>query len=293
MRIGVALPAGIPEADPDVIVDWARNADQGPFSHLAIIDRIKYGNYEPFVVLSAAAAVTRRVRLATTVLISTLRNTVVVAKQAASLDRMSGGRFVLGLGLGARADDYEVTGVATQSRGGDLSDQITAMRSVWESHAIGPEPSRAGGPFILLGGSSGPAFGRMARYADGYIHGGGPPRAFARAIAQARAAWIDVGRPGQPEVWGQAYFAVGDAVEKGRDYMRDYARGLHRSFRRETGGGDADQPAGDRRVHQGLRGRRLWRAQPLAGGGGALPTRPPRRRSRISQLTICRRLGAS
>jgi alkanesulfonate monooxygenase SsuD/methylene tetrahydromethanopterin reductase-like flavin-dependent oxidoreductase (luciferase family) len=222
MRVGVALPAGIPGAEPDVIVDWAANADQGPFSHLAIVDRIKYGNYEPFVVLSAAAAVTRRVRLATTVLISTLRNTIVVAKQAASLDRISDGRFVLGLGLGARADDYEVTGVEQRTRGGDLSHQITAMRSVWESTAIGPEPKRSGGPSILLGGSTGPAFGRMARYADGYIHGGGPPRAFARAIAQARAAWVDLGRPGQPELWGQAYFALGDAVEKGRDYMRDY-----------------------------------------------------------------------
>ncbi|MDP9227103.1 MAG: LLM class flavin-dependent oxidoreductase, partial [Actinomycetota bacterium] len=65
-------------------------------------------------------------------------------------------------------------------------------------------------------------FGRMARHADGYIHGSGPPRVFARAIEQARAAWIDVGRPGQPEIWGQAYFALGHAAEEGRDYMRDY-----------------------------------------------------------------------
>jgi alkanesulfonate monooxygenase SsuD/methylene tetrahydromethanopterin reductase-like flavin-dependent oxidoreductase (luciferase family) len=222
MRIGVALPAGIPEAEPEVVIDWAANADGGPFSHLALVDRIKYDNYEPFVVLSAAAAVTRRVRLATTVLISTLRNTTVVAKQAASLDRISAGRFVLGLGLGARGDDYEVTGVERKTRGRDLSDQITAMRAVWEGNSIGPRPSSSGGPSILLGGSSGAAFGRMARYADGYIHGGGPPRVFARAVEQARAAWIDVGRPGQPEIWGQAYFALGDGVEKGRDYMRDY-----------------------------------------------------------------------
>ena len=222
MRIGVALPAGIPGSERDVIVPWAANADRGPFSHLATVDRIKFDNYDPFVVLSAAAAVTSRVRLATTVLISTLRNTTVVAKQAASLDRLSGGRFVLGLGLGTRADDYEVTGVERRTRGSDLSDQITAMRSVWEGKTIGPEPTRSGGPSILLGGSSGAAFGRMARYADGYIHGGGPPRVFARAIEQARAAWIDVGRPGQPEIWGQAYFALGDAVDRGRNYMRDY-----------------------------------------------------------------------
>jgi alkanesulfonate monooxygenase SsuD/methylene tetrahydromethanopterin reductase-like flavin-dependent oxidoreductase (luciferase family) len=222
MRIGVALPAGIPGAEADVVVEWAANADEGPFSHLALVDRIKYDNYDPLIVLSAAAVVTRRLRLATTVLISTLRNTTVLAKQAATLDRISNGRFVLGLGLGARADDYEVTGVERTTRGRDLSDQITAMRAVWEGKTIGPPPSTAGGPAILLGGSSGAAFGRMARFADGYIHGGGPPRVFARAIEQARAAWIDVGRPGQPEIWGQGYFALGDSVEKGRDYMRDY-----------------------------------------------------------------------
>jgi alkanesulfonate monooxygenase SsuD/methylene tetrahydromethanopterin reductase-like flavin-dependent oxidoreductase (luciferase family) len=222
MRIGVALPAGIPGAEPDVVVQWASNADGGPFSHLALIDRIKYDNYDPFIVLSAAAAVTKRVRLATTVLVSTLRNTTVLAKQAASLDRLSGGRLVLGMGLGARDDDYEVTGVERTTRGRRLSDQITEMRSVWEGKAIGPEPASSGGPSILLGGSSGPALGRMARFADGYIHGGGPQRAFARAAEQARGAWIDVGRPGQPEIWGQGYFALGDAVERGRDYMRDY-----------------------------------------------------------------------
>jgi alkanesulfonate monooxygenase SsuD/methylene tetrahydromethanopterin reductase-like flavin-dependent oxidoreductase (luciferase family) len=61
----------------------------------------------------------------------------------------------------------------------------------------------------------------MARYADGYAHGGGPARAFASAAAKARAAWHDLGRPGQPKLWGQAYFALGD-VEKGADYLLDY-----------------------------------------------------------------------
>lgn len=222
MRIGVALPAGIPGAEAEVIVDWALRADQGPFSHLANIDRVKFENYEPLTILGAAAAVTSRVRLATTILISPLRNSTLLAKQAASLDRLSSGRFVLGMGLGARADDYEITGVEHTTRGRVLTDQITAMRAIWEGKDIGPQPARAGGPMILLGGMSGPAFGRMARYADGYIHGGGPPRVFSRSAEEARAAWIDVGRPGQPEIWGQGYFAFGDAIDKGREYMRDY-----------------------------------------------------------------------
>jgi alkanesulfonate monooxygenase SsuD/methylene tetrahydromethanopterin reductase-like flavin-dependent oxidoreductase (luciferase family) len=66
------------------------------------------------------------------------------------------------------------------------------------------------------------AFARAARFADGYVHGGGPPRSFARAAEKARAAWFDAGRPGEPRLWGQGYFALGDAVERGRAYMRDY-----------------------------------------------------------------------
>lgn len=222
MRIGVALPGGIPGAESEVIVEWASSADQGPFSHLAQIDRVVYDNYEPLTVLAAAAAVTERIRLATTVLISPVRNTTLLAKQTASLDRLAHGRLVLGMGLGARDDDYEATGVLRTTRGRRLSEQITALRALWEGKEIGPQPHVAAGPQILLGGSSGPAFGRMARYADGYIHGGGPPRIFARSAEQARAAWIDVGRPGEPEIWGQGYFALGDQADRGRDYMRDY-----------------------------------------------------------------------
>jgi hypothetical protein len=61
----------------------------------------------------------------------------------------------------------------------------------------------------------------MARYADGYAHGGGPPRAFAGAAARAEAAWRDLGRPGRPRLWGQGYFAFGD-TEGGNAYLRHY-----------------------------------------------------------------------
>ncbi|MDI5977361.1 LLM class flavin-dependent oxidoreductase, partial [Amycolatopsis magusensis] len=74
---------------------------------------------------------------------------------------------------------------------------------------------------LLVGGSSGAAFARMARYADGFAHGGGPPRAFASAATRARAAWHDLGRPGAPKLWGQGYFALGDP-DRGSAYLRDY-----------------------------------------------------------------------
>ena len=76
-------------------------------------------------------------------------------------------------------------------------------------------------PELLVGGMSGAAFARMARYGDGYAHGGGPPRAFQSAAAKALAAWSDLDRPGRPALWGQAYFALGDEAA-GEKYLLDY-----------------------------------------------------------------------
>jgi alkanesulfonate monooxygenase SsuD/methylene tetrahydromethanopterin reductase-like flavin-dependent oxidoreductase (luciferase family) len=107
-------------------------------------------------------------------------------------------------------------------RGRRFDDQLENLRDLWDSE-LGPKPAQPGGPELLVGGSSDLAFARVARYAAGYVHGGGPPRAFARAADTARAAWVDAGRHDRPVLWGQSYFALGeDAVERGRGYMLDY-----------------------------------------------------------------------
>jgi hypothetical protein len=97
------------------------------------------------------------------------------------------------------------------------------MRDLWEE-SPGPQPADRRYPPILLGGLSDHGFARMARFADGYVHGGGPPKIFARAADKVHAAWNDSGRPGKPQIWGQGYFALGgeEAAAKGREYLRDY-----------------------------------------------------------------------
>ena len=77
---------------------------------------------------------------------------------------------------------------------------------------------------MLVGGLSDKTFLRAARYADGYVHGGGPPRTFERAADKARSMWAELARSGRPALWAQGYFALGDpeVVERGREYMRDY-----------------------------------------------------------------------
>jgi alkanesulfonate monooxygenase SsuD/methylene tetrahydromethanopterin reductase-like flavin-dependent oxidoreductase (luciferase family) len=222
MKIGVGLPTSMAGIGAELLVDWARHADSGPFSSLAVVDRVAYQNYEPFMALAAAAAVTRRVRLATMIVIAPLRNTALLAKQAASLDALSGGRVTLGLAVGARGEDYEVAQVQSQGRGRRFAEQLESIRDIWEEGRIGPTPN-APGPQLLVGGSSGEALARMARYADGYMHGGGPPRAFAGAAAKAATAWSDLGRPGRPLLWGMGYFALGDGnADAGATYLRHY-----------------------------------------------------------------------
>jgi len=218
VNVGIGLPTTVPGATGELVLEWARRADEGPFSSLGVLDRVAYDSFEPFAALAAAAGATQRIRLATMIAIGPLRATGLLVKQAASLNALAGGRLTLGLALGARADDYEAAGVELRGRGRKLVEQLAYIRGGVDADRVGPARD---GIELLVGGGSGRAFARMARYADGYAHGGGPPRAFAGAATRAVAAWNDLGRPGRPQLWGQGYFGFADP-ERGNDYLLDY-----------------------------------------------------------------------
>jgi alkanesulfonate monooxygenase SsuD/methylene tetrahydromethanopterin reductase-like flavin-dependent oxidoreductase (luciferase family) len=221
VRVGIGLPTSTPGASGTALVEWAARAETAGFDSLGVIDRHLYDSYDPLIALTAAAAVTSRVRLCTMIVVGPVRQAAVLAKEAASLDAVSGGRLVLGLSIGARRDDYDAVGAPWGGRGARLSSQLAELRAIWDDPAVGPPPSTPGGPPVLVGGGSGASFARAARHADGYVHGGGPPRAFASAADKARAAWIEAGRTGDPMLWGQSYFTLTDPAA-GDAYMRDY-----------------------------------------------------------------------
>jgi alkanesulfonate monooxygenase SsuD/methylene tetrahydromethanopterin reductase-like flavin-dependent oxidoreductase (luciferase family) len=197
MQVGVGLPNTLSGADRELMLNWARQADAGPFSSLGLFDRLLYDSYEPLTTIAAAAAVTQRIRLATTILIAPLHNTVLLAKSAATIDALANGRFTLGVAVGARESDYTAAGVPYQERGKRLERQLADLRRYWEDESFGPQPVQPNGPELLVGGLTDAIYARVARYADGYVHNGGPPRAFARSAEKALAAWRDAGRAGR------------------------------------------------------------------------------------------------
>jgi alkanesulfonate monooxygenase SsuD/methylene tetrahydromethanopterin reductase-like flavin-dependent oxidoreductase (luciferase family) len=221
MQLGVGLPSAVPGCGRDLLLDWARAADEGPFAALAALDRVVYETIEPLVALTAAAAVTERIELVTSILIAPLRETSTLAKQVVSLHALAPGRLTLGVALGARGDDYDRSEFGKAGRGDRLTEQLATIRAILDEGAV-TAPGHPGVPPLLVGGDAGPSFSRVAQLADGWIHGGSPPRVFEREVAEVRAAWADAGRVGEPRIRSMAYFALGDAAAAGRDYLLDY-----------------------------------------------------------------------
>lgn len=213
MDIGIALPNAVPGATGAELTAWARRAEARGFSCLGTIDRVRYDNYEPLIALAAAAAVTERIGLATTVLLAPLRtNAAELAKQALSVNALSAGRLTLGIGLGAREDDYEISGVELSGRGKRLDAMLEQIKGIWAGDEIGP--SIAGPPRLVVGGHSDASYARAARFGDGWIAAGSGPDQAREGIEKAKAAWSEAGRDGAPHLMALAYFSLGERAEQ-------------------------------------------------------------------------------
>ncbi len=222
MDVAIGLPNAVPGTTGAQLTEWARRAELRGFSSLGTIDRIAYPNIEPLTALAAAAAVTERIGLATTVLLGPLReNPVALAKQVASIHSISGHRMTLGIGLGGRDDDYEIAGIETETRGRDLDAMLERVWEVWRGEEMGPDT--ASHPRVLVGGSVEASFERAARFGDGWIAAGAPPDQFAEWREAFERAWSESGRSEAPQNAALAYFSLGDrAEEDARAYLTDY-----------------------------------------------------------------------
>lgn len=226
MNIGLGLPIG----DLDTLLSWAQQADNGPFRTLGLLDRLVFDNPEPLVTLAAVAGATSRIRVQTEVLIGPLREAALLAKQTATLDRISGGRFTLGLGVGGREDDYVAAGIDVHRRGRRLDEHMALMRRIWAGEPvaegitpIGPAPAREGGPEVLFGAFAPAALERVARWGDGTLSAA-PLEYTDRIFRTVERSWQEAGRTGRPRLVAQVNAALGPepVVEQALKEIRRY-----------------------------------------------------------------------
>jgi alkanesulfonate monooxygenase SsuD/methylene tetrahydromethanopterin reductase-like flavin-dependent oxidoreductase (luciferase family) len=225
VKVGIGLPNAVRGVGRAGIVEWAQRAERAGFASLGTFDRVVYPNYESLIALAAAAAVTERIELVTDILIAPLRrNTALFAKQAATLDSLSGGRLTLGLAPGVRSDDFEASGADFSRRGRIFDQQLDEMTAVWRGErGVGPAPRHGGRPGLLIGGQVDAAYQRAATYADGFTIGGGPPAMVSQALGKLAAAWTAAGRTDRPRTMALFYFALGEDAEKmASDSLGDY-----------------------------------------------------------------------
>lgn len=204
----------------------AEKADNGPYHSFAALDRLAYNSYEPMATLAAVAAVTSRVRLMTAVLVSPLRNSGVLAKQAATVDAISDGRLTLGLAVGSRRDDSLVAPAEFQDRGRRFTEQLQEMLRIWRgellegsTYPVGPLPAQTAGPELLLGGTADKALDRVGKYANGYVMGGRANDAeWVKSIMdRVNAVWKKNNRTGKPRFVATLPCAFGPKAEEQLD----------------------------------------------------------------------------
>ncbi len=217
MKIGIGLPNQVRDVRPAVIPEWAAKAEEAGFSTLGTVGRIAYPGVMDTVTLAAAAGATSRIGLVSNVLLGTVWPPVLLAKEIAGIDGVSGGRLTLGIGIGGREDDFVADGLGPKGLGKRIDADLEVYRDVWTGNPVGGGDNPAVPPGtrevpLLFGGFAPAALARMAKWGQGYVAGSVPPEMAAGSFEQDRAACAIT------------YFALGEP-ETGRAKVRDYYGG--------------------------------------------------------------------
>jgi alkanesulfonate monooxygenase SsuD/methylene tetrahydromethanopterin reductase-like flavin-dependent oxidoreductase (luciferase family) len=226
--VGIGVPNSVPGATGEQLLEWARRADRAGFSSLASIGAVSYPTYEELTVFAAAGAVTRRIRFISNVLIAPARSAAELAKQAATVDQLTGGRLTLGLGLGWRAADFALTGRDFTERGRAFDQLLRDLSRAWSGQALQPDTRPVAPPCVqspiplIIGGTTEAAVRRVVEHGTGWTAGGMPADAVEGFAEKVRTAWRDAGRDGSPHVMALVYFGLGDTEEQSRRSLLSY-----------------------------------------------------------------------
>ncbi len=226
MRIGIGLPNQVRDVRADIFPTFAATAEQAGFSSLGTVGRIAFPGVMDTVALAAAAGATTTIGLFTNVLLGTVWPPVLLAKEIAGIDGVSGGRLTLGIGIGGRPDDFTVDGLPGKGLGKRIDHDLEVYRSVWNGEPVGggenaAVPAGTRQVPLIFGGMAAAAMRRMARWGEGYVGGSAPASMVAGAFDTARKAWSEAGRDGSPRLVAIAYYAFGD-YDIGRANVADY-----------------------------------------------------------------------
>ena len=201
MRLGVNVPNFGPGTNPDVLRRWALTVEGLGFDLLMVSDHIAVTPdvaeqypapfYEPFTTLSWLAGLTRGIRLGTTVLIVPYRHPLLIARMAANLNDLSGGRLVLGVGVGWAREEFGALGVPFRDRGRLTDEHLLAIRAAWQDET----DYRSGHIPLWIGGNSDAALRRAVRLGDAWHPLRFTPGWMAEAAGRLAACAADQGRP--------------------------------------------------------------------------------------------------
>lgn len=240
-NFGLCFLHSAPEVSPHFVSEMARKIEEAGLHSFWANDRIAYDNLEPVTAIMAAAAVTRRIKIGTSILLVALRHPVLMAKTLATVDFLSEGRLILGVGLGNRKNDYDAVGVPFEKRGTRTAEEIQLIKKVWRDkqvthqgrfyHAsnltIGPGPIQSPHPPVWIGGSAEAVLRRVARLGDGYLCGTSALQRFPELWEKICAYTAETGRdPAKIEKAGLTFIAIDDdkrrAVAACEAYLQRY-----------------------------------------------------------------------
>jgi alkanesulfonate monooxygenase SsuD/methylene tetrahydromethanopterin reductase-like flavin-dependent oxidoreductase (luciferase family) len=260
MDLAMTLPTMLPHGRSEVL-RWCRSIDEGPWSSLAVPERITYTSHSLTIQLAAAAALTQRVRLWTTLIVLPAHNAVQVAKDMASVDQLSNGRLTVGIGVGGREQDYRAIGGDFGQRWQRMDDQVAQMRSIWAqdppfegSDPVGPPPVQPGGPPLVAGVVGPKALARAAKWAVGVDDPSSITQVDAGSLGAQRlkveAAWKEAGRAERPHFSASLWYALGPEAEGQLgdyvfDYMEIFDQGMAKAV---AGSASVNTPASLRRA---------------------------------------------
>lgn len=231
----MTLPTMLPHGRAETIA-WCRGIDEGPWSSLAVPERITYPAHALTVELSAAAALTERVRLWSTLYVLPARSTGLTAKEIASIDQLCNGRLTVGVGVGGREHDYRAIAGDFSHRWQRMDQQVAEMRRIWSqappfegADPVGPPPVQAGGPPFVAGVVGPKAIARAAKWAIGVDDPSSITAVDGDALGAQRRkvvdAWKDAGRDEEPHFSASLWYALGaNAKEQLASYVFDYMK---------------------------------------------------------------------